>query len=463
MIANRRMSHNFSLDRAIELAKEQNKPLVVLEALRLGYQWASERLHAFILEGMLDNMRDVAGADTDLTYLAYVEREIPEGKGLLEHLAKDACAIVTDDFPCFMLPKMTAAAAGKVNVKMEMVDSNGLYPMRIAPQVFLRAYDFRRHLQKELKPHFKDFPEPAPLEGLKLGKAAVDTGHWPIMDEAGLEDARSLVKELDLDHTVKPVDYKGGRQAALEALSAFKSRFKRYGEDRNHPDDDVASGLSVWLHFGHISTHEIFNELVPNFKTSQLAAKANGARAGWWGLEDHAESFLDELITWRELGFNMCALRPDDYYKYESLPDWAQQTLEEHASDPREWVYSLEEFEKAQTHDDVWNAAQNQLIREGRIHNYLRMLWGKKILHWSESPQVALEIMVELNNKYAVDGRDPNSYSGIFWVLGRYDRAWGPEREIFGKIRYMTSESAMSKLRMKEYVKRYTARQGSLL
>ena len=169
----------------------------------------------------------------------------------------------------------------------------------------------------------------------------------------------------------------------------------------------------------------------------------------------HVESFLDELITWREIGFNMCALRPSDYDQFESLPDWAQQTLGEHADDPREFVYSLEAFEQARTHDPIWNAAQRQLVREGRIHNYLRMLWGKKILHWTASPQEALAVMIELNNKYAIDGRDPNSYSGIFWVLGRYDRAWGPEREVFGKIRYMTSQSTQSKLKMKHYLAEY--------
>ena len=138
-------------------------------------------------------------------------------------------------------------------------------------------------------------------------------------------------------------------------------------------------------------------------------------------------------MTWRELGFNMCSHR-DDYDRYESLPAWAQKTLAEHAQDPRDFVYSLADFETAATYDPLWNAAQRQLVSEGRIHNYLRMLWGKKILEWSATPQDALAVMIELNNKYALDGRDPNSYSGIFWVLGRYDRAWGPERPILARF-----------------------------
>jgi len=187
---------------------------------------------------------------------------------------------------------------------------------------------------------------------------------------------------------------------------------------------------------------------------ANLSQKASGSSSGWWGVSETAESFLDELITWREVGYNMCALR-DDYDRYESLPEWAKDTLAEHADDPREHVYGLEEFENADTHDDLWNAAQRQLTREGRIHNYLRMLWGKKILEWSASPQEALDTMIELNNKYGVDGRNPNSYSGIFWVLGRYDRPWGPERPIFGKVRYMSSANTARKVRVKNYIRKH--------
>jgi deoxyribodipyrimidine photo-lyase len=186
----------------------------------------------------------------------------------------------------------------------------------------------------------------------------------------------------------------------------------------------------------------------------RVSAKVTGSSHDWWGVDGAVESFLDELITWRELGYNMCS-RTTDYDGYDSLPAWARQTLAKHADDPREHVYTLDDFESAATHDPLWNAAQRQLVREGRIHNYLRMLWGKKILEWSSSPQAALETLIELNNKYALDGRNPNSYSGIFWLLGRYDRAWGPERPVFGTIRYMSSENTARKVRVKDYLRRY--------
>ncbi len=156
----------------------------------------------------------------------------------------------------------------------------------------------------------------------------------------------------------------------------------------------------------------------------------------------------------------MCSQR-DDYDQYDSLPAWCRQTLADHANDPREFIYPLEQFEKAETHDPLWNAAQTELVREGRIHNYLRMLWGKKVLEWSQTPKEALHVLIELNNKYALDGRNPNSYSGIFWCLGRYDRAWGPERPVFGKVRFMSSENTARKVRVRQYIEQYAPHRTS--
>jgi deoxyribodipyrimidine photo-lyase len=186
-----------------------------------------------------------------------------------------------------------------------------------------------------------------------------------------------------------------------------------------------------------------------------VRSTANGQR-GWFGMSEAAEAFLDELVTWRELGFNYCWQR-SDYEDYRSLPEWAKATLDGHAADPREHVYSLEQFAASRTHDEVWNAAQRQLRESGVLQNYLRMLWGKKVLEWSRSPAEAFHILIELNNRYAIDGRDPNSYTGISWVFGRYDRPWAPERPIYGVIRYMSSANTVKKLRLKQYLQQWGA------
>lgn len=459
MVAFRRLRSNFAFQHAIETAARLEKPLLVLEALRIGYPWASDRLHRFILDGFIDNLTGLEG--TPIGYHPYVEPEPGHGKGLLAALAERACCVVSDDYPAFFIPRMHDAAAQKLPVRFEVVDSNGLYPLSDTDRVFTVAHSFRRHLQKHLPPFLEEFPKPTPLQGYDLppmpSLPEAITRRWPPATKADLEDV-DLVRLLDIDHSVPTVDLRGGSSAARDALETFLAeRFPRYADDRNHADDDAASGLSPYLHFGHISGYEIFEALVDReaWSIDDLAPKPNGKRNGWWNMSPPAEAFLDEFITWREVGYNMARHHPD-YEAYASLPEWALETLEAHASDPREYVYTLDEFENARTHDDIWNAAQRQLVREGKIHNYLRMLWGKKILEWTEHPRQAREIMVELNNKWALDGRDPNSYSGIMWVLGRYDRAWGPERQIFGKVRYMSSESTRKKIHISEYLKKYS-------
>ncbi|TWT94047.1 deoxyribodipyrimidine photolyase [Botrimarina colliarenosi] len=463
MTAFRRPRWNFSLERAVDWARALDKPLVVFEAFRVDYHWACDRFHAFVVAGMRDNRDAFAGIDS-VAYYPYLEPSPGSASGLLAALAERACVVVGDDFPSFFLPAQARAARRAIPCRYELVDSNGLYPMRATDKVFSRAFDFRRQLHKDLAPHLSELPKPAPLQGTRLPSAAgvIDSvqAKWRPVGDADLEEPVQLIASLPIDHNVKPVEREpGGYLAAGEALDRFLGkRLEGYGELRNQPEEDAASELSAYLHWGHLSAHETFAAVAEHeeWNPSRLAKKPTGAREGWWGMSQTAEAFLDELITWREVGFNMTSKR-SDYDRFESLPEWAQDTLDEHAADERERVYTLEEFEQARTHNELWNAAQRQLVREGRIHNYLRMLWGKKILHWSESPREALRIMIELNNKYALDGRNPNSYSGIFWVLGRYDRAWGPERPIFGKIRYMTCDNTARKVRVKDYVKRYAA------
>jgi deoxyribodipyrimidine photo-lyase len=462
MTAFRRTEWNFSLQRATAWSRDLNKPLLVFEALRCDYRWASDRIHLFVIQGMADNARRLAHRKSVL-YYPYLEPRQGASKGLLAALAGRACVVVSDDFPCFFLPRMAKAASQRIPVRFELVDSNGILPMRAADKIFLRAHDFRRFLQKNLRPHLDDFPEPDPLYGLRLPtleKLSREIQRkWPAADPEQLLKDRSGLASLPIAHAVVAAPTTGGAEAATRTIDGFlRSNLSLYESDRNKPEIDATSGLSPYLHFGHVSTHQVFRELTAecSWTSDNIADKATGSAKGWWGASSEVESFLDELITWREIGYNMC-WQNADYDKYESLPDWARKTLSDHTCDPRDHDYSFEQFEAAETHDQLWNAAQRQLVRDGRIHNYLRMLWGKKILEWSATPQDALQVMIELNNKYALDGRNPNSYSGIFWCLGRYDRAWGPERPIFGKIRYMSSENTARKVRVKQYMGKYSA------
>jgi len=459
MLASRRTSYNFGLQRAVDWAAHLRRPLVILEVLPLDYPWASDRLHAFLLQGMADVA--IRLKDSPARYYPFVETESGQGLDLITALAARACVVVTDRFPLREHEARAVEAERRVPVLFEDVDSCGLLPLRAATKVFATAHSFRRFLQKALPEHLRQTPHADPLRKAELpalrSLPREITRRWPPSTVRELGSSAALIAKLPIDHDVPPVPISGGQKTAGQALRTFvKARLSRYEELRNEPERDATSGLSPYLHFGHISVHQALHEIArhEDWSVDAVARDATGKRAGWWGMSASAEAFLDQLVTWRELGFNFCSLR-DDYDRFESLPPWARRTLSVHARDIRPRVYPKEQLEAGQTHDPLWNAAQMQLVREGRLHNYLRMLWGKKILEWSASPERAAEVMIELNDRYALDGRDPNSYSGIFWVLGRYDRPWGPERSVFGTIRYMSSENTARKVRVKNYIREY--------
>ena len=430
----------------------------IVEVLACGGRWDSDRHHRFVLQGMKENASQLANAPA--LYYPYVEPQPGECRKLFTAVCQRACLVVTDDYP-IALPAAGAADA-ELPVRIEKIDGNGLLPLKAADQAFPTAHAFRRFLQRSLREHLLDAPESDPLARVKLPRLiALPTTigrRWPAAAPRLLSAEPATLATLPIDHAACVVPTVGGPAAAHACWKRFlDSKLASYLELRNEPEVENTSGLAPYLHFGHISVHEIFHGLARRERWSpgKLAEKATGGREGWWGMSAAAEAFVDQLVTWCEVGFNCCACRPD-YDDYQSLPAWAKATLAKHATDHRPYVYTMEDFAAARTHDRLWNAAQRQLIAEGQIHNYLRMLWGKKILEWTASPQEALEIMVELNNRYALDGQDPNSYSGIFWILGRYDRPWGPERPIFGTVRYMSSANTARKVRVKEYMQRHS-------
>lgn len=459
MTSFRRTRFNFALDRAIEHAKQLGKPLIVLEALRVGYPDANDRLHTFILEGMAENARRFA--KSPVLHFPYVEEVKGDGSGLLEALSAQACVVVGDDWPCYFVPRMQAAAAERLDVRFEVIDSNGVWPMHATDRVFTTAHSFRAHLQKTLPEHLHAMPNDAPLERLELPTVKLPTSitsRWSRAAKDLLDATPAAIAALPIDHSVPRGKMRGGSHVAEARLSLFVSKkLADYPVARNEPEEDGTSALSPYLHFGHVSAHHVFAEVARREKWTPdvLGRSIGGSKEGWWKMSAAAESFLDELITWRELAFNMAALRPDDYGSLETLPAFAKATHAKHAKDPREHLYTLEQLERSETHDELWNATQRQMVRDGWFHNYLRMLWGKKILEWSPSAKDALERMEKLMNKYSLDGRDPCSYSGYLWVLGRYDRAWGPERPVFGSVRYMSSDNTAKKISVKNFLKTY--------
>ena len=303
------------------------------------------------------------------------------------------------------------------------------------------------------------------------------------------QDIATFVASLPVDHSVPPVPgVEGGSVAGADALDAFVTdKLPRYADGRNEPDAPdrtAASRLSPYLHYGHLSAQEVAEAVLGDgWSENEINPKTRN-KDDFFCRDPNVNGFLDEAITWRDVGYHWHFARGQGVgergqenkswqgngdavplFNFETmdfspggertldvvLPDWARATLRKHAPDRREHLYDLEEFEAAATHDDLWNAAQRELVATGRIHNYLRMLWGKKVLEWSESPAAAYRVLEHLNNKYALDGRDPNSYTGVLWCFGLFDRPWPPERSVLGSVRYMSSENTARKFDLDGY------------
>ena len=465
MQINRRFQYNFALEYAVGWANKLDKPLLILEAFSCDYPWATDRTHTFMMQGMKEHLETIDRRS--FNYLPFVEKESGQYEQLLMSLSTHASLLVTDEYPVFIMKERNATLPDQVHIPYYSVDSNGLIPLGLTEKDPYSAYLFRKTMQKYFVEAYTNPPKENPLEELN------NRSHIELPDsifeglpdgEEALYDITETISGISIDHSVKPIEWHGGRNAALQKMHYFmENGLMQYGELRNDPDENKTSKMSAWLHFGKISEYEVVREVLshqPQGWDLDRITYNNGSRNGFFNGHSSIDAYLDELITWREVGFHFAHHR-DDYDQFESLPDWALETLNEHKSDPREWTYSYDELAESRTHDEIWNAAQTQLRKEGIIHNYLRMLWGKKVLEWTPDPETALQYLIDLNNTYAIDGRDPNSYSGIFWCFGRFDRAW-QERPVFGKIRYMTSDSTRKKVQMKQYLSRY-GNQGSLL
>jgi deoxyribodipyrimidine photo-lyase len=450
----RRLERNHALDHALDWARRLRKPLVGYEGLRLDYPWASQRLHRFVLEGMADNA--ATARKVGLNYWPFVETPQQSGRGLLRRLAARACLVVTDDFPCFIIPEQTAALAARTDTAVIAVDSNSIVPLAALGDAVVSAAQLRRRIHRA----FADaWPKRASKkhhipDAIRMRIAAPFATWRPARLDRFLEC-------LPLDAGVPPVtDVPGGAMAAKTRLRQFiRRRLRGYAEQRSvpaAPQSSHGSGLSPYLHFGHISIEEVveqvLEEAAADWSPRLLRDSAAGRREGFFGANADVNSFLDEAITWRDVGLNWHWSRRGDTASLErALPKWALATLRKHRRDRRAYRYSLEEWEDGATHDPLWNAAQRELVATGTIHNYLRMLWGKKVIEWSKTPEEAYQTLVHLNNKYALDGRDPNSYTGILWCFGLFDRPWAPERPVLGSVRYMSSANTGRKFALGSY------------
>ncbi len=423
----KRVDNNHSLIYAIRRANELKLPLVVYEGLKYYYPWASDRLHTFILEGVEEKRLEFERLG--IRYLFYLQKNADSPKNTVAALAKDAALIVTDDFPCFIIPEHNRRIAERAEIPVFAVDSNGIIPMSKFDKEEYAAYTIRPKINKLLDRYLKPLPNET-VEDSSVG-IEVDCSETIVTSD----NIASLVGECDIDHSVPPSEvYHGGTIEGRKRLKKFvKEILPDYDKTRSKPDRDGSSRLSSYLHFGYLSPLEI-----------ALAVHDSGAP------QESIDAYLEELIVRRELSFNMTRFN-DKYDSLAALPAWVHKTMRAHADDERSHLYSLEQLERGETHDELWNAAQREMVATGEMHNYVRMLWGKNVIAWSPSYEVAFETLVHLNNKYCLDGRNPNSYCGILWCFGKHDRAWF-ERPVFGLIRYMASGSTGKKFDSKKYI-----------
>jgi deoxyribodipyrimidine photo-lyase len=381
-----------------------------------------------VLQGVPDTERQLQRLG--IGYVFYLRRTRGDPNDILYRLAKDAAALVTDDYPVFLPRRYNTSVPPKLDIPYFAVDSSCIVPMSCFEKREYAAYTIRPKIRK-LLPQFL-----RPVRAIRVRekfRGKVPSFHTHVTSSIIAE----LVASCDIDHTLRPsAGFHGGSAAARKRLRQFlRKSLHRYASSSNQPSEDATSGLSPYLHFGHMSSLEI-TLAVQDYATAHKLLP---------------DEFMEELIVRRELAFNFTRFT-EHPESLEALPDWARKTLTKHSRDKRNPIYIREQLERAQTHDPLWNAAQKELLSTGKIHGYYRMYWGKKILEWSRTSEEALATAIYLNDHYALDGRDPNSYTNILWCFGLHDRPW-VERPIFGQVRYMSYDGMRRKTDVDAYIR----------
>lgn len=421
---NRRVDSNHALEFAAGLANRLDLPLLFLESLAYDYPYASDRLHTFALQGMPGTAARLRQLGIGGAFHIPRRREETDGAvsgdSAISAAAGGAAAVVTDDCP---LPSPSIDRA------CYAVDSSCIVPANCIPGRCYAAYSIRPKIHKLLPQFLQAVPPLCVHRKFVQPMPALHTG----VDPAGIAN---LVAACEIDHSVAPVGLMGGRAQGKRRLTNFlRHRLRRYARDKNQPSAHASSELSPYLHWGYLSSLEVALAVRECAAEHQLIA----------------DEFLEELIVRRELAFNF-ARHAASPLSLDELPEWARHTLNLHRKDRRDPCYNRGQLESAATCDDLWNAAQQELLLRGRIHGYYRMYWGKKILEWSPSPEEALACALYLNDRYALDGQDPASAANILWCFGLHDRPW-PERRIFGTVRSMSRAGMERKTDVAAYLR----------
>ncbi len=409
---------NHALEWAVDAAAACRLPLRVAFALTDGFPEANARHYAFMLEGL----RDVAKALRERGIAFTVHLGDPPG--VIAALADQAALLVGDVGYLSLQRQWREAVAARIHCPFTAVETDVVVPVSLVS-------DKEEYAARTIRPKINRL-----RERFLVPLAQAPSDSIPRLDKKQADAGIPALDDLHLDRTVAPsTTFRGGQDAAAAALALFiRDKLPTYHTARNDPANGICSDMSPYLHFGQVSPLDI-----------ALQVQASGAPA------EAVEAYLEELIVRRELSMNFVHHQPA-YASYDALPDWARKTLDRHRNDPREVCYRRDQLESAATHDRYWNAAQKEMVATGKMHNYMRMYWGKKVIEWSPSPETAFGTLLYLNNRYELDGRDANSFTGVAWCFGKHDRPW-TERPIFGMVRYMAASGLERKFDIDAYVR----------